>query len=243
MLRFVLVAMCMISVHALAEHSPYKFEGILGAPVSVIANMNSHAKSFIPYNPTIVEIGAFEGTGTLDLARSYPYGKIYAFEPNPRAYSVLEQKLRSAKNVQLVNCAVADSNGTAILHVSSRNNDAQASLLPLKNSFRKGRVTVQCVQLDDWCKQNGVDHIDFLRLDAGGFEYQILKSSPKILKKVSTIVTRTHFHKLRTINVPYFMLKYFLEMNGFELLSHWYEEGETGEATFVRKCMYDSIFR
>jgi hypothetical protein len=32
-------------------------------------------------------------------------------------------------------------------------------------------------------------------------------------------------------------------MAGFELLSHWYEEGLRGEATFVRKVLYDSLFR
>ena len=228
-----------------AEESPYKFEGVLGSPSTTINNMNGYVGAFIPYNPIIVEIGAYEGAGTVILAGAYPYAKIFAFEPNPKAYSILEKNVSSLKNVIPVNLAINTSYGTAKLYIGLDEEDSQASLLlpSRSHSSENQEIDVPCVMLDDWCKQNGIKRIDFLRLDTGGFECQILKSSPETLKTALTIVTKTYFHKPKKSIINYFFLKRFLERNDFELLSHWYLEGQGGEALFIRKCMYDSIFR
>lgn len=220
-----------------AKNSSFKFEGILGTPVKNIHNMNSNAAAFLPYNPVIVEIGAFEGAGTLGLAQTYPYGKIFAFEPHPKAYSLLAKNMQFLKNVSTINLAVNIFNGTAILW----GNGQRASLLHLAN--KEPRIGIPCVVLDDWCKHNGITHVDFLRLDAGGFEWQILQSSPEILKTVLVIVIKTHMSPPKRSILAYPFLKKLLESQEFELLSHWYQEGKEGEATFVRKYLYDSIFK
>ena len=54
---------------------------------------------------------------------------------------------------------------------------------------------------------------------------------------------KTNFSPFRMGTTQYADLKNFLEQQGFELLSHWYREGIQGEATFVRKHLYDSLFR
>jgi FkbM family methyltransferase len=219
-----------------AHASLFKFEGVLGNAVENIQNMNSNAQAFLPYNPVIVEIGAFEGAGTLGLGSIYPYGTIFAFEPHLIAYDHLVEKTHSLKNVSVVHSAVSSWNGIATLY----GNGPSASLLP-QNS--ESGVDVPIVVLDDWCRQHGIDHIDFLRLDAGGLEWQIVESSPDILKGVIVIVTKTYMNPPQASIPSYPILKKRLENEGFELLSHWYQEGKEGEATFIRKCMYDSLFR
>lgn len=223
------------AANLLAENPVFKFEGILGSHCENINNMNYLAQAFIPYNPVIVEIGAYEGNGTFHLAKNYPYGTIFAFEPHPKAYSYLAKNLQSLKNVHLLNFAVHTFNGSA----NFWGDDARASLLNLENS--EGGVNVPCVVLDEWCKDNDVNHIDFLRLDAGGLEWQIVHSSPNILKTVIVLSTKTHLSSSGPI-ISYGLLKLLLENLEFVLLAHWYEEGKEGEAIFVRKHMYDSIF-
>lgn len=231
------LSLLLLAAHVAAEESPFKFEGILGSPVTNIDNMNSYAKSFIPYNPIIVEIGAYEGKGTLNLAQTYPYGRIYAFEPNPNAYNVLLENTQSFKNVSVLNMAVNTFNGYAALW----GNDRKASLLPLQK--KTTYIDVPCVSLDHWCEENLIQHIDFLRLDAGGLEWQILQSSPIILDTVLVIVTKTHMYPSRQSILSFTLLRRLLENEGFELIAHWYEEGNEGEATFIRKYIYDSLFR
>ncbi len=215
----------------------FKFEGVLGSAAENINNMNSNAQSFIPYNPVIVEIGAYDGAGTLGLAHTYPYGKIFAFEPHPKAYAQLTEKIQFMGNVSTIHSAVSGTNGVAKLYGGG----AAASLLPFR--IGEGQIDVPTVVLDDWCRERGIDHIDFLRLDAGGLEWQIIESSPNMLRDVIVIVTKTYIQPSKSSVPAYPLLKKRLENKGFELLSHWYQEGKEGEATFIRKYMYDSLFR
>jgi FkbM family methyltransferase len=227
--------------------SSFKFEGILGAPLTNINNLNQHAQAFLPYNPTIIEVGAYEGAGTVSLAQTYPHGRVFACEPNPRAFAVLEQRLEKCRHATSVNVAVGTSNGIANLYVPSADDAMSASLLPPRRDpehrLDQASVRVSVVVLDDWCRQQGLARAEFVRLDAGGFELQILQSSPHTVKTALVIVTRTHFDRPSTSVISYSVLKFFMEMMGFELLSHWYQERFQGEATFVRKALYDSIFR
>ncbi len=80
-------------------------------------------------------------------------------------------------------------------------------------------------------------------MDVEGFELQILQSCPEILKTVFVICTKTNFAKFREGTTIFPLLKAFLESQGFEMLSHWYLEGLQGEAIFVKKYMYDALFR
>jgi FkbM family methyltransferase len=235
-MKKLLILLTICNLHA---YDPsYKFEGVFGSRVENIQNMNENAQLFLPYNPVIVEIGAFEGAGTLALSTTYPFGKIFSFEPHPVAYLRLAEITSPLKNVSVFQTAVSTQNGTATLF----GDGPTASLSPIRKK-KKRQTKVPVVVLDDWCKENCIDRIDFLRLDAGGLEWQILKSSPNVLNQVIVIVARTYMKPSNQIAISFPIFKKQMENEGFELLSHWYQEEKEGEATFVRKNMYDSIFR
>jgi FkbM family methyltransferase len=230
-----------------------KFEGIMGGVTEKIKNQTSNIAYFIPYNPIIFEIGAYEGSHTLSLSGAFPYGKIYAFEPNPRAFNILAYNTKACPNVVPVNLALNSNNGMAKLYLchgiyfENPELEEYSSLLEgyktPNNPFKGPVIDVSCVVLDDWCKENQIDHIDFLRLDTEGFELQILKSSPKILKTVHVIVAKTNLHSFRKSSTKYEDLKKFLESSGFVMLSHWYRENLQGEATFIQQAIYDALFK
>jgi FkbM family methyltransferase len=239
------VSMATVEEQVRSQGSPLRFDGVLGEPVLVIDNLNQNAQAFLPYNPTLIEIGAHEGNGTMDLARTYPYGRIYAFEPNPRAFAVLSERVYGQGHVLAINLALATAEGEATLHLPSGGGDRDGSLLaPRPSGDGAGAgIRVSCATVDEWCRQRGLARVEFLRLDAGGFELQILQHSRKVLETTLVVVTRTYHHKPRAGIVSYPILRLFLEMAGFELLSHWYEEGVEGEAVFLRRTLYDSLFR
>ena len=231
----------------------YKFEGQLGSATENIHNQNSFAVCFLPYNPIIVEIGAYKGNGTLGLASAYPYGKVICFEPNPRAYEQLQQATQCYRNVYPVNSAVGLVNGETPFYLCKGQDPTGSELEPLSsllpalagqsNQIQDEKIAVPCVLLDSWCQANQIDHIDFLRLDTEGLELQILLTSPKILKTVIVLVTTTSFHRFRESGSLYPQLETFLQGRGFEMMGHWYRSEDRGEAIFVRKEYYDSIFR
>lgn len=206
---------------------------------------------FLPYNPVIIEAGAYCGDQTIYAARVWPHSKlIVAFEPNPRAFAELQRKVDGAQlsQVKTYNLALQSYNGTTDLYLcrgpngNDRSWEHESSLLPPSNGWQGSQVEVPCVILDDWCQQNQIDHIDILRLELEGFELQVLQSSPHILKNTKIIILPSFFRAYREGTVNYFALKDLLTRSQFVPLAHWYEPSERGLAVYVSQELYDAYF-
>lgn len=227
----------------------FGFEGILGEPITVIENVSRNVQAFLPYNPTMIEIGAHEGAGTLALAREFPHGRIFAFEPNPRAFAQLRRTVEDQRHVTAVNLAFGTLTAPAPLYLGPPGEDRGASLLPpapapgSNPDEAASAPLVACTTVDEWCAEHDVASVEFIRLDAGGYELQILQRSREVLRRTLVIVSRTYSHRPRPGIVSHPVLRLFLEMAGFELLSHWYEDGLEGEAMYLARPLYDSLFR
>lgn len=209
---------------------------------------------FLPYNPVIVECGAFYGKEVVRAAQIWPKGKVIAFEANPRAFSILEHTLMEEKldNVKIYPFAVNDYNGQAKLYLNfgptgrDSSYEDKTSLLeptPAEAPYSKGpKIEVPCIALDDWCKENGINKIDVLRLDLEGAELRALQSSSEILKTVKLIIVQSFFHPYRIGTPNYFVLKDFLTRANFVPLAHWYTPGGRGTAVYISNELFDAYF-
>ncbi len=207
-------------------------------------------QQLLPYNPVFVEIGAYCGKDTCRIAQIWPKGRVYAFEPNPRAYALLKKAIHEQKlnNVETYPLAVCDYNGSASLFLcyGPSGNDLtyepQSSLLAPSDDLLEESIDVPCVALKDWCEQNQIQHIDVLKLETEGLELEILESSAGILKDVKVIQVQSFFTPLRKGTPNYFELKRFLTKAGFVPLAHWYEPGYRGNAVYVSLEIFDGYF-
>lgn len=210
---------------------------------------------FLPFNPIIVEAGAYRGDQVLYAAKVWPqYQRIIAFEPNDRARGHLEMKVAEAQleRVNISSAALSSYTGSATLYVSygPHGNDysyeRDSSLLPpldaAKSYFQGVENQVPCVVLDDWCQNNHVDHIDILRLELEGIEIQVLQSSPNILKNTKIIIVSTFFNLDRKDMSYYFSLKGFLTEAKFVPLAHWYDPHGRGLAVYISQELFDAYF-
>lgn len=222
------------------------FNRIYEGPIRVdYGEYLSIIRTLLPADPVVVEAGGHYGTDTVQFAESWPNGSIYSFEPNPNAFSKLFFATMNYKNVKTFPIALAEYNGEAILHVcygTTGDNpifEGASSILDPSDymaiHYQGPDVTVPCRVLDDWCKANDVDHVDFIWFDLEGMELQVLKSSPKVLSTVKVIMAETNFQEFRKGMTQYSQLKKFLEDSGFYVLCHSYAEGFQGNAIFVRK--------
>lgn len=206
---------------------------------------------FLPYNPIIIEAGAYTGEQTVYAATVWPQSQlIVAFEPNPQAFAKLQKKvdLEKLKQVKTYNLALRGYNGTTDLHIcrgpegNDRSKESESSVLAPSNECQGPKIEVPCQILDDWCLENHVDHIDILRLELEGLELEVLRSSPHILKNTKMIFLQSFFRPYREGMVNYFELKAFLTESRFVPLAHWYEQGERGLAVYVSQELYDAYF-
>jgi 2-O-methyltransferase len=201
-------------------------------------------RKFLPDNPIVFEVGAFDGNDSVTLAKMWPNGLIVSFEANPARFTEYQEKAIHFPNMRGYNLAVNTYNGTAEFFLCWGTNginpvfEGASSLLPASKSmeihYMGPKITVSCVILDDWCHLNHIKAFDFMWLDLEGFEIQLLKSSPQILAAARVIYTETNFYPFRQGTTQYGELKAFLESQGFEMVAHWYNEGLQGDAIFVR---------
>lgn len=210
---------------------------------------------FLPYNPIIVEAGAFFGAETYRASKIWPKSKIFAFEPNPYSFEQLQKMIDEQRlsNVKAYPFALNTYNGLAKFNVclgmegTDPNFGYASSLLDLLTCmeiYSKGpQIHVPCVILDDWCEHNQIDHIDILRLEVEGMELPVLQSSPKMLKNAKIIYLKTFTHPHRIGMTHYNELRDFLEKSGFVLLSHWYETDIDGHALFLSRELFDAYFK
>jgi FkbM family methyltransferase len=130
----------------------------------------------------ILDVGANLGLFSLVLRATLPGRRIVAFEPAPSTYKSLASNvvLNAAANVECINAAVADRDGTASFAVreGARANSS------LGASAEKGPVVVvdvPCVTLDRFTADAGIDRIALLKVDVEGFEAKVFEGAARIL--------------------------------------------------------------
>ncbi|HLC41710.1 MAG TPA: FkbM family methyltransferase, partial [Methylomirabilota bacterium] len=118
-----------------------------------------------------IDIGANVGWYSTLLAELVgPEGTVYAFEPNPTAYHLLEIAARVYPQLQVIPAAVGDRDETAELHVPA--DGGMSSLAPLPYSTRN----IPCVatSLDSFLSKQRTPAVDFLKCDAEGAELKVI---------------------------------------------------------------------
>ncbi|NDE63227.1 MAG: FkbM family methyltransferase [Chlamydiae bacterium] len=198
---------------------------------------------FACYNPTILQIGAFEGDLTNKFSTLFPYGTIYAFEPDLESYKILLSKTQNQKNVNAYNLAVNTSSGSCLLYGTKN----EASLFKSNKGLSK---EVECINLDDWCSAKQIEHIDHIYLDVNGFEYEILKTSPQTLKKTFFITLKTFSSTKCSHIAPFSKIRVMLKSHGFDMVNHVVEmikdDGlkiKVGEAFFMKDFIFTAFYK
>jgi FkbM family methyltransferase len=136
----------------------------------------------------IFDVGANVGRYTQDLYQLFSeHANLYAFEPSPRTFKILKNNLRSLKNVRLYNLGFGSEKGIFSLYIQEAGSSV-ASLYELDPGSEKAHCSEESVQLstiDEFCSQQGIARIHFLKLDVEGYEFQILKGAQSMLSRDS----------------------------------------------------------
>jgi len=128
----------------------------------------------------IFDIGANVGEWSnfiIDEYKDIDY-KLYLFEPSLVTFNKLKENIKSRKNVSMFPIGFGDRTETLKLFYD---NETQGSASILK----KGKYfeDIQIETIDNFCKENNISTIDFLKMDVQGYEYNILSGAKEMLKK------------------------------------------------------------
>jgi FkbM family methyltransferase len=141
----------------------------------------------------VVDIGANVGYYTLLAAEKVGgHGKVFAFEPEPSRYALLEKNVRvnGLKNVILVQKAVSNKPGAARLYLDPRHNKADHRLFD--SSDGRESVAVETTSLDDFFKDKGL-LIHVIKMDIQGAEMAALEGMADTIKRHHDLTLITEF--------------------------------------------------
>ena len=133
--------------------------------------------------PTLVDIGANEGFYSLAMQRVNPRLRIFAVEPHPEVYSLLvENCRRNEADIRTIRTALTDSTGTIELetypHLSTM---SSRRILDLEQRWmdpgRIGRIPVPATTLPQLLREQGIGHVDLLKIDVEGDEAALIEAA------------------------------------------------------------------
>ena len=142
----------------------------------------------------IIDIGAGIGDYTLYVATAQPDSKVFAFEPYPGSFVLMQENLRSnaVTNVQVFDRAIDAESGKLILDLTGGEPLQFQSQLKEVPDHGKS-LTVEALSLADALKKLELDSCDLLKLDCERAEYSILLSTPpSVLERIQRIVMEYH---------------------------------------------------
>ena len=145
-----------------------------------------------PYESlNFLDVGSARDDMVLSLLEKFPNTKTYCFEPNPKQYAFLLKRFKFKKNINLYNIGLGDKNKEMIMNSCVEYPDCsslmQESQIASNLNLTIQEIPVKIITLDSFLPQIELDFIHFAKIDAEGFEFQILKGAKESLKKIQSI--------------------------------------------------------
>jgi len=155
--------------------------------------------------PLIFDVGANIGKYSY-LLRKILGGKarIYSFEPVKKTFEELKRKSKEIKNISY-NFGFSDKKKEVQIYYSKKESKSpHASIyedvinkIHIKESVGE---KIKLERLDDFCKKNSIDKIDFLKIDVEGHEFAVLNGSQKMIKDGKIKIIQFEFNEMNLIS-------------------------------------------
>ena len=139
--------------------------------------------------PVVFDVGANVGDYSAMVHRFIPSARIYAFEPAVSVYQELAHKLSAIDNAEAFNFGFSDEEKTIDLHSYTVEGQAVSLISSIDRRLPTQVLKVEVVDterikvrtLDSFCAAEGIERIDFLKLDVEGHEVAVLRGAQSML--------------------------------------------------------------
>lgn len=139
----------------------------------------------------IVDAGANVGYSAIYFAQRYPQANIYAVEPEPANFRLLQKNTSSYRNIIPIEAALWNSNGPVQLFDRGTGSWGFAVLdrLPLPETSRS---EVNGITMESLMTKHSISYIDILKIDIEGSEKEVFENSHAWLARVGNIMAELH---------------------------------------------------
>ncbi|MHA1661092.1 MAG: FkbM family methyltransferase [Promethearchaeota archaeon] len=139
---------------------------------------------------TVFDVGCNRGLYVGLFSNKHINSDIHCFEPINKLFNELKNKYGTKENITLNNLCVSDSNKKVTFHeLINPITDGCSSIIerPIfkERGWKYNSYEVESISIDNYCKNNNIEHIDFIKIDVEGAEFLVLKGCENMLKTSS----------------------------------------------------------
>jgi len=187
------------------------------------ANCYNAIKEFS--EPIIFDVGANIGTFTTWMARAFPNGKIYSFEPQRAVFQMLSGNaaINNLYNVYTHNIGLGKENTKVEFdepNYFQKNDFGTFSLVEnIITEKTKNKIVVQIQTLDWFLEYYKVPKVHLLKIDVEGMDLDVLTGGYNTIKKHLPVIFIEHCDNRKTIIDP---IKEFLDQfdYGYQIIGN-----------------------
>lgn len=183
----------------------------------------------------VFDIGAHAGETALAYLAAFPGAAVHAFEPHPNSFACVAKlgsdRLHAHRLAASNRCGEAEffvfselaDDPDAPIAASMNNSLVAQTQFGLVAGPNPKSITVDCVTVDRFCADQGIDRLDLLKIDTEGHELEVLEGAAETLASRGVRFVFLEFETLHPIEgasggalAPCAAL---LEPHGFRLLA------------------------
>lgn len=158
---------------------------------------------YMPSNPILFDVGANFGNYSKMLKKYLPESTIFAFEPNMKAFEVLKNNLSNIENIKIENVGLgSQKKDNEFMYTYSDVRYSAVGTLQ-KDSLKQHmvndkieKINIKIDTIDNYCHENKINKIDFIKIDTEGYELEILKGALSMIKNDKMNIIQFEFNEM-----------------------------------------------
>ena len=162
-------------------------------------NCIRYLSNIIRKGQTLLDVGAWIGPYTILFSKlTQATGRVYAFDPDPKAFNILQENVEknSLTNVSIERICVSNSVGKAAIGTCSLGN-SKTHLVKHRKRARLTEIIAETTTIDEFCEENAICP-DGIKIDVEGAELEVLKGATGLLSSSSRPVVMCELADIRT---------------------------------------------
>jgi FkbM family methyltransferase len=171
---------------------------------------------------TVFDVGAYIGKVAKMFAKNFPKASVYCFEPVPKVYQSLITNTHQNSQIRCFLLALSDAKSAGRM----RRVEGSA-LFTLEDSDKSGAGVNDVIEevlistLDLFCLENDVTRINYLKIDAGGHDFSVLKGAQNLFaqKAIDVVEVEAGMNPDSKIFSRFEEMKLFLEERDYRVFA------------------------
>jgi len=157
---------------------------------------------------SVIDIGAHKGEYISSIIKNFNISKAYCFEPNPKVFKILNNKISLNKKIELLNYGASNNSGNILFNENIESSSSSINELNKNSNYYKKKffllnflglnevtkkIEIKVVTLSDFILENNINKIDLLKIDTEGHEFQVLSGLKDKMHMINLIHFEHHF--------------------------------------------------